>query len=70
VQTYIEAKSLQTWLDAGRTFSEEDLISIAKQLLTILDSYFCSDRLDVFSFAVIYTSFFGSWYLDALGDYF
>jgi serine/threonine protein kinase len=37
VQTYIEAKSLQTWLDAGRTFSEEDLISIATQLLTILD---------------------------------
>lgn len=37
VQTYIEAKSLQSWLDAGRTFSEEELISIAKQLLTILD---------------------------------
>jgi serine/threonine protein kinase len=37
VQTYIEARSLQNWLDAGRTFSEEDLISIAKQLLTILD---------------------------------
>jgi serine/threonine protein kinase len=37
VQTYIEAKSLQNWLDVGRTFSEEDLISIAKQLLSILD---------------------------------
>ncbi len=37
VQTYIEARSLQNWLDAGRTFSEEELISIAKQLLTILD---------------------------------
>ena len=37
VQTYIEAKSLQNWLDAGRTFSEEELISIAKHLLTILD---------------------------------
>jgi serine/threonine protein kinase len=37
VQTYIEAKSLQTWLDAGRTFSEGDLVSIATQLLTILD---------------------------------
>ena len=37
VQTYIEAKSLQNWLDAGRTFSEGDLVSIATQLLTILD---------------------------------
>jgi serine/threonine protein kinase len=37
VQTYIEAKSLENWLDAGRTFSEGDLIAIAKQLLTILD---------------------------------
>jgi serine/threonine protein kinase len=37
VQTYIEARSLQNWLDAGRTFSEDELISIAKQLLTILD---------------------------------
>ena len=37
VQTYIEAKSLQNWLDSGRTFSEEELISIAKQLLGILD---------------------------------
>jgi serine/threonine protein kinase len=37
VQTYIEAKSLQNWLDAGRTFSEDELISIATQLLTILE---------------------------------
>ncbi|AFY91917.1 serine/threonine protein kinase [Chamaesiphon minutus] len=37
VQTYIEAKSLQNWLEAGRTFSEEELIAIAKQLLAILD---------------------------------
>ena len=37
VQTYIEAKSLQNWLDSGRTFSEEELISIAKQLLGILE---------------------------------
>jgi serine/threonine protein kinase len=37
VQTYIPARSLQNWLDAGRTFSEEELISIAKQLLGILD---------------------------------
>lgn len=37
VQTYIEAKSLQNWLDTGRTFSEEELIAIAQQLLTILD---------------------------------
>jgi serine/threonine protein kinase len=37
VQTYIEAKSLQHWLNAGRTFSEDELIAIAKSLLTILD---------------------------------
>jgi serine/threonine protein kinase len=37
VQTYIEAKSLQNWLDAGRTFNEADLISISRQLLAILD---------------------------------
>ncbi len=37
VQTYIEAKSLQNWLDSGRTFSEGELVSIATQLLTILD---------------------------------
>jgi serine/threonine protein kinase len=37
VQTYIEAKSLQEWIQAGRTFSQEELRSIAKQLLNILD---------------------------------
>ena len=37
VQTYLPAKSLQNWLDSGRTFSEVELISIATQLLTILD---------------------------------
>ena len=37
VQTYLPAKSLQNWLDSGRTFSEAELISIATQLLTILD---------------------------------
>ena len=37
VQTYIEAKSLQHWLDAGRTFSEAELIAIATSVLTILN---------------------------------
>lgn len=37
VQTYIEAKSLQDWVKAGRTFSDEDLKAIARQLLAILD---------------------------------
>ncbi len=37
VQTYIEAKSLQEWIQASRTFSQEELRSIAKQLLNILD---------------------------------
>jgi serine/threonine protein kinase len=37
VQTYIEAKSLQYWLDAGRTFSEAELIEIAISVLTILN---------------------------------
>jgi serine/threonine protein kinase len=37
VQTHIEAKSLQHWLKAGRTFSEEELVEIAKSLLAILD---------------------------------
>ncbi len=37
VQTYIEAKSLQHWLDAGRTFSEEELMAIATSVLTILN---------------------------------
>ena len=37
VQTYIEARSLQDWIKSGRTFSEEELKIIAKELLTILD---------------------------------
>ena len=37
VQTYIEARSLQDWIQSGRTFSEEELKVIAKELLNILD---------------------------------
>lgn len=37
VQTYIEARSLQDWIQSGRTFSEEELKTIATQLLGILD---------------------------------
>jgi serine/threonine protein kinase len=37
VQTYIEAKSLQHWLDAGRTFGETELVAIATSVLTILN---------------------------------
>ena len=37
VQTYIEARSLQDWVSAGRTFSERDLCAIAHSLLKILD---------------------------------
>lgn len=37
VQTYIEARSLQDWIQSGRTFSEEELSAIAKDLLSILD---------------------------------
>ncbi len=37
VQSYIEAKSLQEWVQAGRVFSQEDIKSFAKQLLGILD---------------------------------
>ncbi len=36
VQTYIEARSLQDWVSAGRTFSEHDLSAIAQSLLKIL----------------------------------
>ncbi len=36
VQTYIPAKSLQAHLQAGRTFSEEDIRQLALQLLDIL----------------------------------
>ena len=41
VQTYIEARSLQDWVEAGRIFSEEDLKEIAKALLGILDYLHC-----------------------------
>jgi serine/threonine protein kinase len=37
VQSYIEARSLQEWLQARRNFSEEDLKVIATELLGILD---------------------------------
>ncbi|MBD2096644.1 serine/threonine protein kinase [Trichocoleus sp. FACHB-591] len=37
VQTYIEAKPLQDWVQSGRTFSEAELKAIAKELLGILD---------------------------------
>ncbi|MBD1882847.1 serine/threonine-protein kinase [Microcoleus vaginatus] len=37
VQTYIEARSLKEWIQSGRTFSEEELKAIAKELLGILD---------------------------------
>jgi serine/threonine protein kinase len=36
VQSHIAAKSLQQWIQAGRTFSEDDLEVIAKDLLKIL----------------------------------
>lgn len=36
VQSYAEAKSLQDWIQSGRTFSEVELKAIAKQLLEIL----------------------------------
>lgn len=37
VQTYLEARSLQAWVETGRTFSEDDVKAIATQLLEILD---------------------------------
>jgi hypothetical protein len=37
IQTYIEARSLQECIQSGRTFNEEDLKAIAKELLGILD---------------------------------
>ena len=36
VQSYIEARSLQDWIQAGRTFSEADLKAIAESLLGVL----------------------------------
>lgn len=37
VQSYIGARSLQDWVQSGRTFSEADLKAIAKDLLETLD---------------------------------
>jgi len=37
VQSYIEARSLQDWTEAGRTFSEADLKAMATQLLEVLN---------------------------------
>ncbi|EAZ90127.1 serine/threonine protein kinase [Crocosphaera chwakensis] len=37
VQNYIEAKSLQNWIESGRSFSEEEIKKIAIQLLNILN---------------------------------
>lgn len=37
VQSYIEARSLQDWVQSGRTFSEAEIKAIALNLLTILD---------------------------------
>lgn len=36
VQSYIEARSLQDWIDSGRNFSEVELKAIATQLLDVL----------------------------------
>ncbi|MBD2578143.1 serine/threonine-protein kinase [Oscillatoria sp. FACHB-1406] len=36
VQNYIEARSLQDWIQSGRSFSEAELKAIAKELLEIL----------------------------------
>lgn len=36
VQTYIQARSLQDWVESGRTFSEGEIIAIATALLAIL----------------------------------
>jgi serine/threonine protein kinase len=37
VQTYLAAKSLQEWVQSGRTFTEADLKVIAERLLGVLD---------------------------------
>jgi len=37
VQSHIKAKSLQNWIQSGRTFREAELKAIAKELLGILD---------------------------------
>jgi hypothetical protein len=41
VQTYLGAKSLQDWVQSGRTFSETELKMIAKELLDVLDYLHC-----------------------------
>lgn len=46
VQSYIEARSLQEWMQSGRTFSEQELQTIAEELLGILD-YLHSHRPSV-----------------------
>ena len=38
VQSYIDAKSLKYWIEAGRSFSESELKTIAHSLLEILKS--------------------------------
>jgi serine/threonine protein kinase len=37
VQTHLEARSLQDWVQSGRTFSEAELKVIAQDLLSVLD---------------------------------
>ena len=37
VQSHIQARSLQDWVESGRSFSEAELKQIAKALLKILD---------------------------------
>jgi serine/threonine protein kinase len=37
VQSYLEAPTLQAWIQSGRTFSESDLKAIAQELLGVLD---------------------------------
>jgi serine/threonine protein kinase len=41
VQSYIEARSLQDWIDSGRNFSEAELKAIATQLLDVLIYLHC-----------------------------
>ncbi len=36
VQSFIEARSLQSWAESGHTFSEAEVKAIATQLLTVL----------------------------------
>ena len=43
MQTYLEAQSLQEWVLSGRTFSEDELKAIAKQILAVLDYLHCGN---------------------------